>query len=81
MILDDFIKHPNKEDDHYSVWKIRKGWIEESIGEELTLEEFKSLCDEYDMNGDDGSLIDIFTTYYGILVESGEIKRKEKTNA
>jgi len=74
MILDDFIKHPNKEGDYYSVWKIRKGWIEESIGTELTLDEFKSLCDEYDMNGDDGSLIDIFTTLYGILVESGEIK-------
>ncbi len=76
MILDDFIKHPDKEDDYYSIWKIRKGWIEESIGQELTIEEFKLLCDEYDMGGDNGMMAEIFKSYFDILVECGEIKPK-----
>ena len=81
MRLDNFIKHPYKEDDHYSVWNIRKGWIEDSIGVELTVEDFKLLCDEYDMNSGDRMITEQFQSLYEILVESGEIKQKENTNA
>ena len=78
MILNDFQKHPYNQDDLYSVWNIRKGWIEESMGVELTVEDFKLLCDEYDMNGDGGMITEQFQSLYEILVESGEIKTKPK---
>ena len=77
MILDDFQKHPYNQNDLYSICNIRKGWIEDYIGVELTVEEFKLLCDEYDMNGG-GGIPEQFQSLYEILVESGEIKTKPK---